>query len=51
MVEGSAGPPPTSGQIALVDNREHELVDAYPYPKGKRLPHGVFYTPRQVKGD
>jgi hypothetical protein len=50
-LEGSAGPPPTSGQIAVVDNRERELVDAYPYPNGKRLPHGVFYTPQQVEDD
>jgi DNA-binding beta-propeller fold protein YncE len=50
-LEGFAGPPPTSGQIAVVDNRERELVDTYPYPNGKRLPHGVFYTPRQVEDD
>jgi DNA-binding beta-propeller fold protein YncE len=44
-LEGSPGPPPTSGQIAVVDNRSRELVTAYPYPNGKTRPHGVFYVP------
>jgi DNA-binding beta-propeller fold protein YncE len=46
-LEGFAGPPPTSGQIAVVDNRSRTLLDTYPYPNGKRVPHGVFYTPRE----
>jgi len=44
-LEGSPGPPPTSGQIAVVDNRLRELVTTYPYPNGKPRPHGVFYVP------
>jgi DNA-binding beta-propeller fold protein YncE len=44
-LEGSPGPPPTSGQIAVVGNRARELVTTYPYPNGKPRPHGVFYVP------
>jgi DNA-binding beta-propeller fold protein YncE len=44
-LEGSTGPPPTSGQIAVVDNRSRKLVTTYPYPNGKPRPHGVFYVP------
>jgi DNA-binding beta-propeller fold protein YncE len=44
-LEGSAVPPTTSGQIAVVDNRSRELVTTYPYPNGKPRPHGVFYVP------
>jgi DNA-binding beta-propeller fold protein YncE len=50
-LEGSPGPPPTSGQIAVVDNRSRELVTTYPYPNGKPRPHGVFYVPGDDEGE
>lgn len=44
-LEGFGAPAPTSGQIAVVDNRSRTLVTTYAYPNGKPRPHGVFYTP------
>jgi DNA-binding beta-propeller fold protein YncE len=44
-LEGSPGPPPTPGHIAVVDNRSRELVTTYRYPNGKPRPHGVFFVP------
>jgi YVTN family beta-propeller protein len=50
-LEGSPVPPTTSGSVAVVDNRERELVTTYPYPNGKPRPHGVFYEPGSSGGD
>jgi DNA-binding beta-propeller fold protein YncE len=50
-LEGSPGPPATTGQIAVVDNRTRELVTLYPYPNGKPRPHGVFYEPGRADDD
>jgi DNA-binding beta-propeller fold protein YncE len=52
-LEGSPGPnpPPTSGQVAVIDNRTRSLVTLYPYPNGKPRPHGVFYEPQRAGED
>lgn len=50
-LEGSPGPPPTSGQVAVVDNRSRSLVTLYAYPNGKPRPHGVFYEPQEAGAD
>jgi DNA-binding beta-propeller fold protein YncE len=52
-LEGSPGPnpPPTSGQVAVIDNRTRSLVTLYPYPNGKPRPHGVFYEPQRAGDD
>jgi DNA-binding beta-propeller fold protein YncE len=31
------------GKIAVVDNRQRELITTYTYPNGRTRPHGVFY--------
>jgi YVTN family beta-propeller protein len=31
------------GRIAVVDNRERQLITTYTYPNGRVRPHGVFY--------
>jgi DNA-binding beta-propeller fold protein YncE len=52
-LEGSPGPnpPPTSGQVAVIDNRSRSLATLYPYPNGKPRPHGVFYEPQRAGDD